>query len=111
MRAFRKDRNCTEHYTSFEAAAKSFGCKPVIRRTKDENKLAAQREKFLGTCKCCGQPMHLVSGTNVLCCNNENCKGIKMTGTNEDGSERIWYIPVSRTLDDKGFEIGLNLFD
>ena len=43
MKEFRKDKNCTEHYTSLEAVAKAFGCKPVIRRTKDENKLEIQK--------------------------------------------------------------------
>ena len=111
MKEFRKGKNCTEHYTSFEEAAAAWNCKPVIKRTKNEEKLKAQREKFLGTCKVCKSPLSIISGTNVLACQNENCKGIPMKGTNEDGSEKIWYVPVSRTLDEKGFQISLNLFD
>ena len=111
MKEFRKDKNCTEHYTSFEELGKAWGLKPVTKRTKNEEKLKAQREKFLGTCKVCKNPLTIISGTNVLACQNPDCKGIKMTGTNEDGTEKIWYIPVSRTLDDKGFSIAMNLFD
>lgn len=111
MKEFRKDKNCTEHYTSFDELRKAFGIKPVVKRTKDEEKLKAQREKFLGICKVCKQPLSLVEGCNVLACKNEDCKGLPMKGTNEDGSEKIWYIPVSRILDDKGAEIARNLFD
>lgn len=111
MREFRKGKNCTEHYTSFSEAAKAFGCREVVKRTKDENKLAMQREKFLGICKVCKQPLHLVSGCNVLSCTNPDCRGVKMTGTNEDGSTYEWYIPVNRVLDSKGAEIARNLFD
>jgi hypothetical protein len=35
-----------------------------------------------------------------------------MTSKNEeDGTEKVWYIPVTRVLDDRGFEIAQNLFD
>lgn len=112
MRAFRKDRNCTEHYTSFEAAAAGWNVKPVKKRTSDSEKLKIQREKFLGTCKCCGQPLHYVSGTNVIVCNNKTCNGFKHSEKNiETGEEKVWYIPVTRTLDEKGFNIAMNLFD
>ena len=111
MKEFRKDKNCTEHYTSLSDLGKAFGCKPITKRTKDQEKLSKQREKFLGVCRVCKQPLHLVSGTNVLTCTNSECRGIKMTSTNEDGSTYEWYIPVNRTLDEKGFEISQNLFD
>ena len=111
MREFRKAKGVTEHYTSLEELRAGFGLKPVVRRTKDENKLKAQQEKFLGTCKVCKQPMTLISGSNVLACQNPECKGIKMTGTNEDRSEKVWYVPVSKVLDEKGFQIAMNLFD
>ena len=39
MKEFRKDKNCTEHYTSLEELRKGFGLKPVIKRTKDAEKL------------------------------------------------------------------------
>ena len=111
MREFRKAKGVTEHYTSLEELRIGFGLKPIVKRTKDESKLKTQQEKFLGTCKVCKQPMSLINGCNVLACKNPECRGIKMTDTNEDGTERVWYIPVSRVLDEKGFQISQNLFD
>ena len=111
MKEFRKAKGVTEHYTSLEELREAFGLKPVVKRTKDADKLTAQREKFLGTCRVCKQPLVLVGNTNVLCCKNPECRGIKITGTNEDGTEKIWFVPVSRVLDEKGFEISQNLFD
>ena len=112
MKEFRLAKGVTEHYTSLEALREGFGLAPVVRRTKDENKLKSQKEKFLGTCKVCKQPLVKISDANVLCCQNPECKGIKMTSKNEeDGSEKVWYIPVTRVLDDKGSHIAHNLFD
>ena len=112
MKEFRLGNGTTEHYTSLEALREGFGLSPVVRRTKDENKLKAQQEKFLGVCKVCKQPMSLIDGCNVLACKNETCKGIKMTSKNEeDGTEKVWYIPVTRVLDEKGATIAHNLFN
>ena len=111
MREFRKAKGVTEHYTSLEELRKAWNCKPVKRRTNDAEKLQAQREKFVGVCKVCKQPLTLINGTNVLACQNPDCTGVKMTSKNEDGSEKIWYIPVSRILDEKGMKIAENLFD
>ena len=112
MREFRKAKGVTQHYTSLEELRTAFGLKPVLRRTKDADKLKAQQEKFLGTCKVCKQPMTLISNSNVLACQNPECKGFKMTSKNEeDGTEKIWYIPVTRVLDEKGFQIAMNLFE
>ena len=111
MREFRNGKNCTEHYSSFEEMRAAWGLAPVVRRTKDENKLKTQQEKFLGICKVCKQPLSIVNNSNVLCCKNPECKGVKMTGTNEDGTEKIWFVPVTRVLDDRGFEIAMNLFE
>lgn len=111
MREFRKAKGVTEHYTSLEELRTAWNCKPVKRRTDDAEKLKAQRERFVGVCKACKQPLHLVENTNVLVCSNPDCLGIKMTSKNEDGSEKTWYIPVSRVLDEKGTKIAENLFD
>ena len=53
----------------------------------------------------------MIKNTNVLACKNPECRGIKMTSTNEDGSERTWYIPVTRMIDNRGMQIAENLFD
>ena len=33
-----------------------------------------------------------------------------MTSKNEDGTEKVWYIPVTRILDTEGMEIAERLF-
>ena len=112
MREFRKAKGVTEHYTSLEALRTGWGLAPVgKKRPKDENILQQKREKFLGTCRVCKKPLSLIEGCNVLTCKNPECKGVKMTSQNEDGTEKVWYVPVSRVLDEVGFEISMNLFD
>ena len=111
MKEFRKDKNCTEHYSSLEELRAAYGMTPVLRRTKDKKRLKSQQEKFLGTCKVCKKELSLIKNTNVLACQNPDCKGICMTSTNDDGSERAWYIPVTKVLDVKGTQIAENLFD
>ena len=111
MKEFRNPKGVTERYTSLEELRKGFGLKPVKKRTNDAEKLKAQQEKFLGTCKVCKQTLSWVEGTNICTCKNPACKGVKMTGTNEDGTEKVWYIPVTRILDSKGIEIAEHLFN
>ena len=110
MREFRKSKDCTEHYTSLEELRTNFGLAPNSRKTKDANKLKAQREKFLGTCKICKQPLSWVENTNVCACKNPSCNGIKMISKNEDGTERAWFIPIIKMLDETGMQIAMNLF-
>lgn len=96
-------------YYSFQELAAATG-KPVKRRTDDMDKLQAQREHFAGKCKVCGQTLTYHYGTNILTCNNVECKGIRKTGVNDDGTEKVWYLPVIRFLDATGMDIALNLF-
>ena len=110
MKEFRKAQGVTEHYTSLEALREGFGLKPVVKRTKDADKLKAQREKFLGTCRVCKQPL-VYNGGNVLTCNNESCKGLKFTKKDEEGNDYDVYMPYYRLLDDKGASIAENIFD
>lgn len=113
MKEFRKANGVTEHYTSLEALRAGWGLDPVEKkRPKNEKVLQEKREKFLGTCRVCKHPLVLINGCNVLACQNPDCKGVKMTSKNEeDGTEKVWYIPVTRVLDERGFEISQNLFD
>ena len=112
MREFRNGKNCTEHYSSLEELRVGWGLKPIEKkRPNDEKVLQEKREKFLGTCKVCKQTLSMIKSTNVLACKNPECRGIKMTSTNEDGSERTWYIPVTRMIDNRGMQIAENLFD
>lgn len=110
MKQLRNDKETTARYSSFTECAKAFGCRPVKRRTDNAEKLAKQREKFVGKCKVCGENLTYINGTNVLACTNPKCTGIKMTAKNDDGSERIWYVPVTRTVDDHGMDVAMNLF-
>lgn len=110
MSAFRMAKGVTERYTSLEDLRKGFGLKPVRKKTTDANKLKDQQERFVGKCKVCGEKLTWVEGTNVLACKNENCKGIRMSSINEDGEEKVWYIPVVRRLDEDGLRIAERLF-
>lgn len=111
MKDFRMGRNTTEHYSSFEECAKAFGCKPVVKKTKDENKLKSQREKFSAKhkCKACGQPMSWVGGS-IMTCTNDKCKGIKVERDGADGNKIISYMVSYDLLDDLGSTIAQNLF-
>ncbi len=112
MRDFRLGRNETAHYSSFIEVAKAFGCRPVIKKTNDEKKLAKQKEVFCGKhrCRSCGEPMSWVDGTSTMVCSNEKCRGIKQTRTDVDGNEIVAYLPSYDLLDDLGTEIANNIF-
>lgn len=111
MSTFRLGRNTTEHYSSFADAAKAWGCKPVSKTTKNENKLKEQCEKFCGKhkCKACNQPMTYIGG-NQMVCQNEKCKGIKIEREDKDGNKIVSYVPSFDLLDDTGAEIANNIF-
>lgn len=110
MKEFRKDKNCTEHYTSFEELGKAWGLKPVIKRTKNENKLKIQKNKFLGICPYCKEQLSYVGG-NVIVCKNEKCNGKKVEKEYEDGSKSVMYYPYVKLLDKRGENIAQNIFD
>ena len=58
----------------------------------------------------CGENLSWIEGTNTLACKNAGCKGVKMTGKNEDGTDKVWYIPVTRMLYEEGSKIAERLF-
>ena len=82
-----------------------------FRGGRDKQKLTSQREKFLGTCPHCKQPLKYVYGTNILSCENPECKGKKVSISKEDGEEKIVYKPYFKLLSDKGLEIGTTIFE
>jgi hypothetical protein len=107
MKEFRKDKHCTEHYTSLEELRAAYGCKPITKkRPKDEDVLKEAREKFLGTCPVCKSPMKYVS-TSYSVCGNAECKGKNIAKQGEEPR----YITVVKKFDLKGVEIAENLFD
>ena len=107
MKEFRNGKGVTEHYSSLEEMAKAWNIKPANKRTKNEEELKAQQEKFLGKCRSCGQLLSFVKGSNVVCCKNEKCRGINISKKGEEPR----YIPVTRTLDEKGIRIAEALFE
>ena len=112
MREFRKSKDCTEHYTSLEELRAAWGKQPVKKRTDNAEKLQAQREKFLGTCPACKNILSYIYGSSYKVCKNEDCRGVKKTGKDEEGNEKIYYVPyISKPLDEHGKEIAMVLFD
>lgn len=107
----KNETNGKRYYSFDEIGQEVFGLKPYRRVTKDKKKLAAQREKFLGTCPHCGQPLEYIYGTNILTCRNEKCKGKKIVIPKEDGENKTIYKPFYKMLSDKGLEIGTTIFN
>ena len=111
MKEFRMAKGVTEHYTSLEELRAAWNCKPIVKRTKDEDKLLKQRRNFGGhyRCKSCGEPMTYV-GSSVMTCTNEKCKGIKHERKDNDGNSIITYSVSYELLDDHFSEVAENLF-
>lgn len=105
-----KDLN-GKQYSSFEEIAKDFGCKQVRKKTRNPQKLEAQRERFYKRhlCSACGQPMKWINGTNIMCCANPNCDGIPVE-IEGDESAKI-YLMSFDMLDDTGAEIANNILE
>ena len=101
--------NKKKYYSFEEVAINEFGMKPRKNVTSDEGKLKKMQEKYLGTCPYCKEPCSYISGTNVVACQNEKCKGKKITITNDDGTEKVIYEPYVR-VKDCGAEVGIRLF-
>lgn len=100
-------------FTSFEELGKSFGIKPRIYQTKNKQKLKQQREAFgqKHLCAACGKPMTFIMGTNIMVCQNPDCKGIKREYKNKKtGETSVVYRVPSHQLDERGTEIATNIF-
>ena len=102
-----KESNGKVYYSFDEIGRELFGLKPLNRVTRDKQKLESQRKKFLGECPFCKQPLHYSYGTNVVSCNNENCKGKEISF--DDGTSI--YKPYFRILSEKGSVIGSVIFN
>lgn len=100
-------------YYSFEDfAVEEMGMKPSRRVTRDKQRLASQREKFLGTCPYCKEQLHYSYGTNILSCNNPKCKGKKVTLKDNDGKDVTAYKPYYRILlGENSSTIGSTIFE
>lgn len=111
MKEFRMSKGVTERYTSLEELGKAWGCKPIIKQTKDKDKLQKQRERFCGfhKCKACGEPMVYLGGS-MMACTNEKCKGIKQERKDGEGNTIATYLTSYELLDEKYAEIAENIF-
>jgi hypothetical protein len=65
-----------------------------------------KKEKFLGICRICKEPLSYIGDTNVVVCTNEKCRGYK----NENKEDESEWSPIFRLLDDKGLNKALTLF-
>jgi hypothetical protein len=112
MKNFRMAKGVTEHYTSLEELRAGFGLKPVVKQTKDEDKLLKQRKNFCNhyRCKACGEPMTYIGNGNTMVCTNEKCKGIKHERTDADGNTIVTYSVSYELLDDHFSEVAENIF-
>ena len=110
---YRKAKGVKEQYNSLEELRAAWGCKELgKRRTKDEEKLNAQRQAFCDRHKCtaCGQPM-AYAGAGAMVCKNPSCKGIRVERTGKDGVTITTYDVSYDLLDALGTEIAENIFD
>jgi ssDNA-binding Zn-finger/Zn-ribbon topoisomerase 1 len=100
-------------FNSFQELAIACGFPPVTKRTKNQEKLTSQREKFnkMHMCKACGQPMVYVSGTNVMVCKNPDCKGIKKSTVDDEGNETFRYEVPFHSLYGKDRDVAYAIFD
>lgn len=96
-------------YKSFKELAEAMNVKPVH---KDNDKIRAQKEKFLShhKCKACGEPLTYMGG-NLMSCTNEKCKGIKHTKDDAEGKKIFWYEPSFDLLEEKYADIAARLFE
>lgn len=74
----------------------SFGELPNVTKRRKKQSTDKQREKFLGVCKTCKQPMVYIKGTNIIVCNNQNCQGYKNKNNKDDK-----YRPMYRIINNK----------
>jgi ssDNA-binding Zn-finger/Zn-ribbon topoisomerase 1 len=111
---YRKAKGVKEQYNSLEELRAAWGCRELgKRRTKDLDKLEAQRIAFRDhhKCKACGLPMEYVMGSGVMTCKNPNCRGIKVERTGNDGQTIVSYEVAYDVLEDRFRDIAENIFD
>lgn len=68
--------------------------------------LQKKKENFLKrhVCKICGKPLSLIQDTNIMICNNAECKGIERK-IYENGKEAVTHEAFYILLDDRGVQI------
>ena len=110
---YRKAKGVKEQYNSLDELRAAWGCKELgKKRTKDLDKLVAQREAFCShhLCRGCQKPMTYI-GACAMACTNPSCKGIKVERTGKDGQTIVSYEVAYDILEDKFRDIAENIFD
>lgn len=104
----RVERTGTRYFSFEELAAAS-----NVKKDKKHNdeQLSKKKEKFLGNCPVCKNPMTYISGSNIIACQNESCRGYKHTRKDKEGKKINYYTPVFRVLDDKDLSYAEYLFN
>lgn len=105
-------KGITAEYNSLEELRASWNLPEIRKKTKDENKLKQQQEKFLNRhrCKACGEPMTYIGG-NQMCCTNDKCPGIAHERKDKEGNVSVFYTTSYDLLDELGAEIANNIFN
>ncbi len=107
-------QNAKTCFSSFQELGRAYGIKVKDKkRTSDKKKLAKQREDFSGrhTCRACGKPLVYKAGTNLMVCENPECKGIKVEFKTKAGEQKCKYLPSYYLLHGKSAAIAENIFD
>ena len=99
MEKFRLGKTDTAHYTSLGELRKAFKLKELSTNKEKTAELQVQFTKNK-TCRACHQPLTYIGGS-VLACQNPDCKGIKHTSKNEDGSIKTYFTPSFMILKKK----------
>lgn len=103
--------NKKKNYSSFEEVAEALGYKSSNK--KNSEKIEKKKEVFLSKNKCkgCGEPLTFISGTNIMTCTNDKCKGIKIKRVNAEGEEYVAYTPSFFLLNKNGERLANEIFD
>ena len=96
--------------TIFETIRKQFGLEAKNMRTSSEAKLKKQQERFMQKHQCpvCGGMKTFIKGTNVMVCQNPECKGFPVK--DKDGNIVSYNIPFSE-LSNKSEAIASAILD
>lgn len=95
---------------AFEAIRKQFGLEAKNMRTPNEAKLKKQQERFMQKHQCpvCGGTKTFIKGTNVMVCQNPECKGVPVK--DKDGNVVSYNVPFSE-LSNKSEAIASAILD
>lgn len=100
----RKEKNGIRYFSFAELPF------PVKKQKKQNNDELRERFEKRHSCIICNQPMTWIKNTNIIACQNPECKGKKIEKELPDGTTKVEYKPYYHTLDIKGTEIAEKLY-